>query len=86
MRMLFAATLLAALGVAGCAGAPKHEVIAVPSPLAETGFSRVPESCMSPEVAPCSLENRCPILDPRRPLKCYGPLVTSFYCCWKDPY
>lgn len=87
MRMLFAVTLLAALGVAGCASAPKHEVIAVPSPLAETGFPLgvVPDGCMSPEVAPCSLDNRCPIIDPRRPLKCYGPVITQFFCCWKDP-
>jgi hypothetical protein len=32
----------------------------------------------------CALDNRCP-LSPKRPLKCYGPLTSAFYCCSKDP-
>ena len=33
----------------------------------------------------CALDNRCP-LSPKRPLKCYGPITSAFYCCWKDPW
>jgi hypothetical protein len=42
-----------------------------------------PEGC-DPD-ADCSLDNRCPIRG-GRPLKCYGPLTSAFWCCWKDPY
>lgn len=44
---------------------------------------RAPDGCAI--ALDCSLDNRCP-LSPRRPLKCYGPLTSAFYCCWKDPW
>lgn len=87
MRVSSTVLLLAVLGVGGCASAPKHEVIPVPAEVAETLFKNgsVPDNCESPETASCSLDNRCPIR-PSRPLKCYGPIQTGFFCCWKDPY
>ncbi|SFN15027.1 hypothetical protein [Dokdonella immobilis] len=87
MRVSSTVLLLAVLGVAGCASAPKHEVIPVPNPLAETRFEidEAPDGCEPRSTAPCSLDNRCPVR-PRQPLKCYGPIVTQFFCCWKQPY
>lgn len=87
MRVWSTLLLLSLLLVAGCASAPKHEVIPVPDWAAETLFDnlKIPDNCESPETAPCSLDNRCPVR-PNRPLKCYGPVQTGFFCCWKDPF
>jgi hypothetical protein len=87
MKLHLAALLAVASGITGCATTPPHQVF--PAGFVDlTGLGKpgaAPDNCLPPEVATCTLDNRCPI-DPKRPLKCYGPIVSGFYCCWDDPY